>query len=162
MSEQTDTASQFLVRSKSVCSSPPSPTGTNHSIESSNNDRIEATFSVSAFPLFVPAFSPLIDQPAQRISAVPANETSAGNVSCILSAGYNAPNREKFVRMIITPKWRACTENEAYGLSKRRENKKLPASPALATITTANRQFLLVERSTSYEILKNPVPSLCV
>lgn len=81
MSEQTDTASQFLVRSKSVCSSPPSPTGTNHSIESSKNDRIEATFSVSAFPLFVPAFSPLIDQPAQRISAVPANETSAGNVS---------------------------------------------------------------------------------
>lgn len=81
---------------------------------------------------------------------------------CILSAGYNAPNREKFVRMIITPKWRDCTGNEAYGLSKRTENKKLLASPALATITIANRQFLLVERNTSYEVLKNPVPSLCV
>lgn len=81
---------------------------------------------------------------------------------CILSVGYNAPNREKFVRMIITPKWRDCTGNEAYGLSKRTENKKLLASPALATITTANRQFLLVERNTSYEVLKNPVPSLCV
>lgn len=80
----------------------------------------------------------------------------------ILSARYNAPNREKFVKMIITPKWRDCTENEAYGLSKRRENKKLLVSPVVATITTANRQFLLVERNASYEVLKNPVPSLCV